>query len=121
MTVALKWINANMMKHPWRWGVGTAVIKTSVADLIAQMAIEKRETVDVRRNVVFSLFGFFYLGGFQYHLYNNLFTRWFPGIGTRVVLTKLAVDQCVQYVLAICCSPPAPFFVPPSPLIVFSF
>ena len=45
-----------------------ATLKTSAADLMSQMAIERKplSEVDWQRNFVFCVFGFAYLGGFQY-------------------------------------------------------
>jgi len=37
--------------------------------------IEKREDIDWKRHFVFVTFGFVYLGGFQYYLYNVKFTQ----------------------------------------------
>ena len=41
-------------------------VKTCVADILVQTQYEKRETIDWRRNFVFSSFGLCYLGAFQY-------------------------------------------------------
>lgn len=59
-----------------------ATIKTAAADLMVQIVIEKKtpDTVDWQRNAVFCLFGFSYLGCFQYWYQINIFKRLFPGI-----------------------------------------
>ena len=61
---------------PFPTGFITTGIKTTSADLFAQLVVEKREKVDWRRNALFTTFGFCYLGGFQYWLYNVQFTKW---------------------------------------------
>eukprot|EP00005_Dracoamoeba_jomungandri_P007480 CAMPEP_0174270374 /NCGR_PEP_ID=MMETSP0439-20130205/44230_1 /TAXON_ID=0 /ORGANISM="Stereomyxa ramosa, Strain Chinc5" /LENGTH=181 /DNA_ID=CAMNT_0015359675 /DNA_START=29 /DNA_END=574 /DNA_ORIENTATION=- len=86
-----------MAEKPWTYGVTIATAKTTVADLIAQKAFERRETIDWKRNLVFTCFGFFYLGGFQYYLYNSMFPRFFPGTGTRMACKKLFVDQAIHH------------------------
>jgi hypothetical protein len=57
-------------------------VKTSAADLVTQVVIEKKSfsEIDWKRNSVFCIFGFAYLGGFQYWYQVNVFKRLFPGI-----------------------------------------
>merc|ERR1712146_134562 len=57
-------------------------LKTSAADLMAQMAIERKSLneVDFKRNFVFCLFGAAYLGMFQYWYQVNIFKRLFPSV-----------------------------------------
>lgn len=59
-----------------------ATLKTGAADLVAQCVIERKtfDQVDWKRNMVFCLFGFCYLGIFQYWYQVNIFTRLFPGV-----------------------------------------
>ena len=64
--------------HPWKFGLIFSLFKTSFADLLAQCFLEKRETIDWKRNATFATFGCFYLGGVQYFLYVPVFTRLFP-------------------------------------------
>lgn len=63
------------------FGIGLATVKTGAADLLTQRAIEGKpwHKVDWSRNALFTLFGFGYMGCFQYFLYVNLFSRWFAG------------------------------------------
>ena len=42
---------------------------------ILLQVVEKREEVDWKRHFIFVTFGFVYLGGFQYYLYNVKFTQ----------------------------------------------
>ena len=56
-----------------------ATAKTALADVFTQKVLEKREHLDFRRVGVFTAFGFFYLGLFQYKLYVTLFSKWFSG------------------------------------------
>mmetsp|Transcript_22680 Transcript_22680/g.25514 ORF Transcript_22680/g.25514 Transcript_22680/m.25514 type:complete len:272 (+) Transcript_22680:36-851(+) len=70
------WVKDN----PFIFQLGVATGKTSVADLVAQIVGEKKSLneVDLRRNLVFVVFGFAYLGGFQYWLMITKFRKWFP-------------------------------------------
>jgi len=56
--------------------------KCSGADFFAQIALEKKplDQVDFKRNGVFLVFGFVYLGGFQYFVLVNKMKQWFPGV-----------------------------------------
>jgi protein Mpv17 len=59
------------------------------------------EEVDWRRHGLFCTFGFFYLGGFQYYLYNHLFVKWCHGITLRLghrgsAPIKTFIDQAIQ-------------------------
>lgn len=70
-------------------------MKTSVADLLVQVAIEGRSSdeIDWKRNVVFTAFGLAVLGAYQYFLYVNVFARLFPGAGAfaaKSIKDKLA-------------------------------
>jgi hypothetical protein len=64
---------------PFANNVIIATLKTSAADLVAQMVIEQKsfQDVDWKRNAVFCLFGAAYLGGFQYLYQVNVFKRVF--------------------------------------------
>lgn len=53
----------------------TSGLKTSAADMFAQKIIEGRDEMDWKRHGIFVTFGFLYLGGFQYYLYNVKFTQ----------------------------------------------
>lgn len=64
-------------KYPFAFGVGIATIKTGLADLIVQKYIEKKKEVDYTRLALFTVFGFAYLGLFQYALYVVAFSRLF--------------------------------------------
>jgi hypothetical protein len=67
-------------KHPFSFQLGVATVKTSAADLVAQVVAEKKSLseVDWKRNGIFVVFGFAYLGCFQYWLMVNRYRRWFP-------------------------------------------
>lgn len=66
--------------NPFVFQLGVATCKTSAADLLAQMVAEKKSLneVDWKRNFIFVVFGFAYLGVFQYWLMMNKFRQWFP-------------------------------------------
>ena len=60
-------------ENPFVFQLGVATCKTSAADLLAQMVAEKKSLneVDWKRNFIFVVFGFAYLGAFQYWLMVN--------------------------------------------------
>ena len=49
-------------RRPVLFGLGFSCGKTSFADFLVQRYVEKREELDVRRNLTFGLFGLGYLG-----------------------------------------------------------
>jgi hypothetical protein len=67
-------------ENPFLFQLGVATVKTSAADLVAQMVAERKslDEVDWKRNAIFVVFGFAYLGGFQYWLMVNKYRQWFP-------------------------------------------
>ena len=69
---------ARLRAHPFALSLFTATAKTAAADAVTQRYLEGAESIDRRRVTVFTLFGFWYLGGFQYFLYVRCFRRWFP-------------------------------------------
>lgn len=73
----LRWCESN----PIKLGVGIATVKTQAADLLTQTTLEGKPwaEIDWRRNAVFAVFGFGYMGCAQYYLYVNCFSRWFAG------------------------------------------
>lgn len=98
------WYNGIAKKHPFGCGIMTSGIKTSFADIFAQKVMEKREEMDWNRHAVFCVFGFTYLGAFQYWLYNIKFTQLCGPITAAFghVLTspvKVVLDQLVHHPL----------------------
>jgi len=67
-------------RHPFGFQLMVATGKTSAADLMTQMVVEKKSLSDVdwKRNGIFVIFGFAYLGCFQYWIMVNKFRQWFP-------------------------------------------
>lgn len=67
-------------ENPFLFQLGVATAKTSAADLVAQVVAEKKsfDEIDWKRNGIFVVFGFAYLGGFQYYLMVNKYRQWFP-------------------------------------------
>lgn len=67
-------------ENPFVFQLGVATAKTSAADLVAQVVAEKKsfDEIDWKRNFIFVVFGFAYLGAFQYWLMVNKFRQWFP-------------------------------------------
>ena len=60
-------------ENPFVFQLGVATAKTSAADLVAQIVAEKKSPseIDWKRNFIFVVFGFAYLGAFQYWLMVN--------------------------------------------------
>jgi hypothetical protein len=67
-------------ENPFMFQLGVATVKTSAADLVAQMVAERKSLKDVdwKRNAIFVVFGFAYLGCFQYWLMVTKYRQWFP-------------------------------------------
>ena len=79
--------------YPFAFSVGFTSAKTGLADFLIQTHVEKRERLDVRRNLGFWLFGAWFLGGVQYGVYVKLFGRLFPTaeqFATQPLRAKLA-------------------------------
>jgi hypothetical protein len=66
--------------HPFYFQLGVATVKTSAADLLVQVVAERKslKEIDWKRNGIFVLFGFAYLGCFQYWLMVTKYRQWFP-------------------------------------------
>lgn len=101
-------------KHPVIFGCSISALKTSSSDFVAQTVIEKKDSVDWRRNSVFFAWGLLYLGGVQYFIYVRLFAhRLFPGAasfaakpirekiadkaGQKAVIQQVFLDQFVHH------------------------
>ena len=69
---------SRLRSAPISLSLATATAKTAAADALTQRCIEGRPAIDTRRTALFTVFGFYYLGGFQYWLYVRCFARWFP-------------------------------------------
>ena len=69
--------------QPFVFNLGVAAAKTSAADMMTQTVVEKKSFpngIDWKRNASFTVFGFAYLGGFQYWLQVNMFRKMFVGM-----------------------------------------
>ena len=79
-------------RHPFMFQLGVATAKTSAADFMVQVVVEKKQwdELDYKRNGIFVVFGFAYLGGFQYWLMVNKFSKWFP---TRARFATLSLSE----------------------------
>lgn len=75
--------------HPFLFQLGVATAKTSAADLLCQVVAEKKKwnEIDWKRNGIFVVFGFVYLGGFQYWIMVNKYRQWFPTMDRFAKLT----------------------------------
>ena len=67
-------------QNPFAFQLIIATGKTAAADLMTQMVVEGKSLseVDWKRNGIFVVFGFAYLGGFQWWLMVNKYRQWFP-------------------------------------------
>ncbi|GAB5366336.1 hypothetical protein AAMO2058_001135300 [Amorphochlora amoebiformis] len=77
-------------RYPFTFGVAITMLKTQAADILTQIQFERRETIDYNRLRVFTIFGFFYLGGCQYFLYNKLMPWCFP---RAVAFTRMSMNE----------------------------
>ncbi|KAL4547016.1 hypothetical protein Ndes2526B_g07808 [Nannochloris sp. 'desiccata'] len=99
-----RWYNETAKAHPLATGIVTSGLKTSAADFFAQKVIEGKKEMDWTRHAVFCTFGFAYLGGFQYYLYNVQFTKWCAPLTARfghraVAPIKVFIDQGLHHPL----------------------
>ena len=67
-------------KNPFTFQLFVATAKTMGADLMVQVGPEgkKFDEIDWKRNGIFVVFGFAYLGGFQYWIMVTKYRQWFP-------------------------------------------
>mmetsp|Transcript_14120 Transcript_14120/g.21557 ORF Transcript_14120/g.21557 Transcript_14120/m.21557 type:complete len:257 (-) Transcript_14120:1174-1944(-) len=79
-------------RHPFLFQLGVSTAKTMGADLMSQTVAEGKsfDEIDWKRNGIFVVFGFVYLGGFQYWLMVNKFRQWFP---TMDKFSKLPLSE----------------------------
>jgi len=66
--------------HPFAFQLMVATAKTAAADLMIQTVADGKslQEVDWKRNGIFVVFGFAYLGGFQWFLMVHKYRQWFP-------------------------------------------
>jgi len=66
--------------HPFAFQLIVATAKTSAADVLCQTTAEKKSfsEIDWKRNGIFVVFGFAYLGCFQWFLMVHKYRQWFP-------------------------------------------
>lgn len=82
--------------HPFAFQLFIATVKTSAADLVVQTVAEGKQLteVDWRRNGIFVVFGFAYLGGFQWWLMVHKYRQWFP---TMDKFAKMSFMEKLRY------------------------
>jgi len=82
--------------HPFKFQVGIAIVKTSAADLMAQVAVEKKTPGEInwKRNMIFVVFGGAYLGCFQGWLMLTQYGKWFPTMGK---FAAMPISEKVRY------------------------
>ena len=101
-----RWVDAAFgvaKRHSFLVQLGFVTAKTSAADIFVQVAVEGRDlsSIDWRRNAVFTLFGFTYLGIVQWALYVPLYSRIFGAatlerIGAMTLRKKLSCRTALR-------------------------
>lgn len=81
-------------RAPMAFSIAFGGAKSIAADVFVQTHLERKETLDTRRALVFLAFGLFQVGFVQYMLYSKLFPFIFPGAGTfsEQTLAQMARD-----------------------------
>ena len=82
---------------PLATAFATCLLKGSASDTVAQLQIEGRDRLDLKRNFSFAFFSGAYLGIGQHLIYNVAFTRIF-GSGTDILtgVKKVVADSTVH-------------------------
>jgi len=80
--------------HPMALTMAVGLVKTGGADAAVQKFFEKKEQIDWKRSAVFGTFGCFYLGCYQFWLYNSVFRAWFPVQNAKSIAKMTVLDQC---------------------------
>lgn len=82
--------------HPFAFQLIVATGKTAAADLMVQSVAEGKSLaeVDWKRNAIFVVFGFAYLGGFQWYLMVHKYRQWFPTMDT---FAKMSFAEKIKY------------------------
>ena len=91
-------INQFLKRHPRSAGVLFTSFKTLLADLVIQYNVEKRQTIneiDWIRASAFYMYGFGYLGMFQFWLYNKFYFRLFPNVTVISTIKKVLMDSFI--------------------------
>lgn len=108
------------IEKPFEFQLGISISKVVAADLFVQKCVEGQQGWDLRRSMAFAALGGFYSGGFQYWLFVNKFTKWYPSTASftqRSVMDKLRDTRGTRDMMAqiairnfVCC----PLFYFPS-------
>lgn len=106
--------------NPFAFQLMVATTKTSVADVLVQVVAEKKKwnEIDWRRNGIFVVFGFAYLGCFQWFLMVNKYRQWFPTMDRFAKLSFAAklkdtaglIDAAKMVVFDVCIHMPMMYF-----------
>lgn len=65
-------------QSPYRAAFFTCLFKGAIADCVAQIQIERRDTLDTRRTLLFSLWSAAYCGSCQHYIFNRTSTGMMP-------------------------------------------
>ena len=84
------------LTHPYRTSFVTCLLKGAAADGLAQMYIERKEHLSVRRNALFAAWSAAYCGCAQHYIFNIAFSRAFgTATSASVALQKAAADSFI--------------------------
>ena len=81
-------LSAAIHAHPFKAALWITTTKTVAADLVVQLAVERKEW-NPWRSCLFGTFGCAYQGAAQYAIVNGLLEPLFPGKSLRNVLLKI--------------------------------
>lgn len=84
--------NEQLEKNPLPAKAFTSLVGFLLGDLLAQLFIVKAPTLDIRRLVTLSVFGFIYHGPSGHYFYNFLDSK-IQGTDSKSVAKKVAIDQ----------------------------
>mmetsp|Transcript_2532 Transcript_2532/g.5831 ORF Transcript_2532/g.5831 Transcript_2532/m.5831 type:complete len:269 (+) Transcript_2532:78-884(+) len=83
-------------RHPLLTGATAATLNATLSDVLVQRYLEQKDRVNLDRTLIFALFGFAWVGCFQYGLYTHLFpeaVRMSGLTGARSVALQVLGDQ----------------------------
>jgi len=82
-------------RYPMAFSMSVTGLKAFSADALVQLAVEKRQTLDPRRSLVFASFGALYQGGFQYLAFNHVLEKLWQGTALKNVAIKVGITNAI--------------------------
>ena len=98
----LRFYSAASRAAPWSVAFATCAAKGAASDSIAQLQVEKKERLDIRRNRSFAFFSGADLGIGQHLIYNVAFTRAVGHGRDGVTALKKVLADATVHVPLIC-------------------